>query len=163
MVISRKRNTETGGSQEGVWGVGMGVGGEGWGERLDCNCGGQRFFMGESRSRVPGGVAWVACLAPNVSTNQQKVHSLSRGQRTILSLSAHSACDLGIMACLGQACWETPPHFGPPPLSDRIASCLHTGWTALQVSRGIPHDLRKKQTEYKASVWFSIIQWEHRI
>jgi hypothetical protein len=55
MVTASKRNTETSGSQEGVWGVGMGVGGEGWGERLDR--GGQRFFMGEFRSRVPGGVA----------------------------------------------------------------------------------------------------------
>jgi hypothetical protein len=27
MVTARKRNTETSGSQEGVWGVGMGVGG----------------------------------------------------------------------------------------------------------------------------------------
>ena len=101
MVIARCTETVVdyrwGGSGEWEWKLGRGGGGT---IRLWRTA----LFYGESRSRKYLGIAvWVAYLAPSFSTNQQKhVHCEANPQFCPLP---HSACDLGIMACLGWACW----------------------------------------------------------
>jgi len=69
--------------------VGVGVGGVGGTIRLWRTA----LFYGGSRSReYQVGIAWVACLAPSVSTNQQKhIHY------TFISFSGLSFCERNIV------------------------------------------------------------------
>jgi hypothetical protein len=141
-------------------GVGLGVGGT---IRLWRTA----LFYGESRSReYQVDIAWVACLA-SISTNQQK-HIHCREASTLFCSLFPTPLVIRntVMACLGRAGWEMPPHFGPHSaitVSDQIASCTQHRFdspSSYPSHGGIPHDLQMK---YKASVWFSILQWDHRI
>ena len=106
-MVTARDETVVGHRRE--WKVGVGVGGVGGTIRLWRTA----LFYGGSRSReYQVGIAWVACLAPSVSTNQQKHIHYREARTPICPLPPTPLVILGIMACLGRACWETPPHFG---------------------------------------------------
>ena len=75
-------------------------------------------------------------------------------------------CDLGIMGCLGRACWETRAHFGPHSAINRSNRLVYS--TQVGQPFKLPEESRticgrNKRNTSLASVWFSIPQWDHCI
>ena len=79
--------------------------------------------MGPSSRDNQVSIAWVACL---VSTNQQKHIHCREASAPVCLLSPHSTCNLGIMGCLGRACLEVSPHFGPHSAINRLNRLVYS-------------------------------------
>jgi hypothetical protein len=69
------------------------------------------------------------------------------------------------MGCLVRACRETSPHFDPHSAINRLNRLVYSTQVGLpfQATRGFPARFVEETKRDKASVWFLIIQWDHRI